>query len=252
MLLGLAGPQQRKTPIRAGRRRHRTHYRVPEPGSHHRTRVSENGTVTFPLIGSVELGGQTIAKAEQTVASKLREGGFALKPQVNILPLCRSAATRSRCSARSTAPAATRSGNLPTPASPTCSPPAASPLGADTVVLIGVRDGKSVRREIDLPTLFAAGSDADDKSTLRRRRDLRPSRPVFYIYGECSAGRVPPGAQHERDAGPATGGGTSARGTVKGLQVHRRDADGKLQVIEPKMDDLLKPDDVIYIKESLF
>ena len=153
VLLGLAGPcSSARRRIRAGRRRHRTHYRVPEPGSHHRDPRLENGTVTFPLIGNVELGGQTIAKAEQTVASKLREGGFVLKPQSTSCP-CRSAATRSRCSARSTAPAATRSKTFNTRLSDmlaTAGGIAAS--GADTVVLIGVRDGKSVRREIDLPT----------------------------------------------------------------------------------------------------
>ena len=34
--------------------------------------------------------------------------------------------------------------------------------------------------------------------------------------------------------------------------MHRRDADGKLQVIEPKMDDLLREGDVVYVRESLF
>ena len=81
--------------------------------------------------------------------------------------------------------------------------------GADTVVPHRVRDGKSVRREIDLPTLFAAGGDADNE-VLRRRRDLCPSRPVFYIYGEVQR----PGAfRLERNMsvmqGLATGGGTS-------------------------------------------
>jgi polysaccharide biosynthesis/export protein len=50
----------------------------------------------------------------------------------------------------------------------------------------------------------------------------------------------------------AAGGGLNLRGTEKGLRVHRRDAEGKLQVIQPKMDDLLREGDVVYVRESLF
>src|SRR5690554_1875150 len=50
-------------------------------------RVSEGGTLTFPLLGSVRVGGQSISGAEATIAGRLREGGFVLKPHVNILPI---------------------------------------------------------------------------------------------------------------------------------------------------------------------
>ena len=76
---------------------------------------------------------------------------------------------------------------------------------------------------------------------------------MVYIYGEVQR----PGPMRlERDMtvmqALATGGGLNLRGTEKGLRVHRRDADGKLQVIEPKMDDLLRDGDVVYVRESLF
>ncbi len=51
------------------------------------TRVSESGTITFPLIGNVAVSGLTIPAAEQKIAKQLRAGGFVLKPQVNILVL---------------------------------------------------------------------------------------------------------------------------------------------------------------------
>ncbi|MBX3687182.1 MAG: polysaccharide export protein EpsE [Rhodocyclaceae bacterium] len=254
VLLGLAGPaaaQDAEYALGAGDIVRITVFQNPDLTTE--TRVSENGTVTFPLIGNVELGGQTIAKAEQTVASKLREGGFVLKPQVNILPL------QIRGNQIAVLGQVNRPGRYPLETFNTrlsdmlATAGGIAASGADTVVLIGVRDGKSVRREIDLPTLFAAGSDADNEVLSGGDVIYVHRAPVFYIYGEVQR----PGAfRLERNMsvmqGLATGGGTSARGTVKGLQVHRRDADGKLQVIEPKMDDLLKPDDVIYIKESLF
>jgi polysaccharide export outer membrane protein len=42
------------------------------------------------------------------------------------------------------------------------------------------------------------------------------------------------------------------RGTEKGLRVHRKGPDGKVQVIQPAMDDALRDGDVVYVRESLF
>ena len=50
----------------------------------------------------------------------------------------------------------------------------------------------------------------------------------------------------------ATGGGLNQRGTEKGIRVHRKAADGKVQVITPTMDDALRDGDVVYVRESLF
>jgi polysaccharide export outer membrane protein len=77
--------------------------------------------------------------------------------------------------------------------------------------------------------------------------------PLVYIYGEVQR----PGAMRlERGMtlmqALATGGGLTQRGTEKGLRVHRRAADGKVQVIQPAMDDPLREGDVVYVRESLF
>jgi polysaccharide export outer membrane protein len=50
----------------------------------------------------------------------------------------------------------------------------------------------------------------------------------------------------------ATGGGLTQRGTDKGIRVHRKGADGAVQVFEPKMDDKLREGDVVFVRESLF
>src|SRR6267154_2441915 len=46
-------------------------------------RVSETGTLSYPLIGSVPVGGLTLPAAEKKLADLLKEGGFVLNPQVN-------------------------------------------------------------------------------------------------------------------------------------------------------------------------
>ena len=49
------------------------------------TRVAESGAITYPLIGSVDLGGLSIAAAEKKIATALKDGGFVQQPQVNIV-----------------------------------------------------------------------------------------------------------------------------------------------------------------------
>jgi polysaccharide export outer membrane protein len=49
-------------------------------------RISEDGTVVFPLIGSVKVGGSTIAQATQAIYTPLN-ARFLVNPQINITVL---------------------------------------------------------------------------------------------------------------------------------------------------------------------
>jgi polysaccharide export outer membrane protein len=50
----------------------------------------------------------------------------------------------------------------------------------------------------------------------------------------------------------AAGGGPTARGSQNRLRVHRKDSQGRLVEAVPQMNDLVRPDDVIHVGESLF
>ena len=78
-------------------------------------------------------------------------------------------------------------------------------------------------------------------------------QPIVYIYGEVQR----PGPMRlEREMtllqALATGGGLTARGTEKGVRVHRKAADGNVTVITPGMTDKLREGDVVFVRESLF
>lgn len=215
-------------------------------------RVSEGGLISFPLLGSVAVGGRSAGTVEREIERQLREGGFVLQPQVTVL------ATQMRGNQVSVIGLVGRPGRYPLETANLrlsdvlATAGGIAPTGADTVVLMGVRDGKTIRREIDIPALFLKGMESDiavaggDILYVHRA-------PTFYIYGEVQR----PGAfRLERNMSVmqalATGGGINQRGTLRGLQVHRRDAEGLLQIVEPALEDLLRPDDVIYVRESLF
>jgi polysaccharide export outer membrane protein len=45
-------------------------------------RVSQNGTITFPLIGTVRVGGLAVAQAEEAISTKLKD--YIISPQVSV------------------------------------------------------------------------------------------------------------------------------------------------------------------------
>ncbi|QID16761.1 polysaccharide export protein EpsE [Nitrogeniibacter mangrovi] len=217
------------------------------------TRVSEAGAITFPLVGTVKVGSLTIPAAEQAIADQLRSGGFVLKPQVNILPL------QIRSNQVAVLGQVNRPGRYPLETLDTrlsdmlATAGGISPNGADEVVLVGARHGEPLRVTVDIPEVFAKGDFSKDLLLQGGDRIYVQRAPKFYIYGQVNrpgAFRLEPGMTVMQ--GLATGGGITPRGTEKGLQIHRRGADGKIEVVEPKLTSALKNNDVIYVRESLF
>jgi polysaccharide export outer membrane protein len=76
---------------------------------------------------------------------------------------------------------------------------------------------------------------------------------VFYIYGEVQK----PGAYRLEKSmnimqAISLGGGVTPRGTERGVQIRREDGNGKPVTIPADPMATIQPDDVIYVKESLF
>lgn len=216
-------------------------------------RVSENGSISFPLIGNVALGGLSIGAAEKKIADALKSGGFLRQPQVNIVLV------QMRGSQASVLGQVNRPGRFPLEtANIRVSDMLALAGGAtaqadDVVILTGVRDGQPVRKLIDIPALFLGNQSQDDILVMAGDTLYVQKAPVFYIYGEAQrsgAFRIERGMTVMQ--GLATGGGPTARGTENRLQLHRRDANGVVQKLSPALTDLLQPNDVIYVRESLF
>jgi polysaccharide export outer membrane protein len=216
-------------------------------------RVSEAGTISFPLLGTVPIGGLGVAQAEKLIADGLRTGNFVKQPQVSILVL------QVRGNQASVLGQVNRPGRFPIESAEMrlsellATAGGVASTGADVVTLVGRRNGQPFRQEIDLPALFRGGKLGDDPLVLNGDTVYVDRSPIVYIYGEVQR----PGALRlERGMtllqALATGGGLTQRGTEKGIRVHRKDADGKVQVLQPGMDDRVQEGDVVYVRESLF
>ncbi len=216
------------------------------------TRVSENGNISFPLLGQVGVGGLSTAAAEKKLASLLERGGFVKKPQVNIIVTALQSQTVSVLGQ------VNRPGRYPIEGRRSLMDMLAlaggiSTEGGDKVSLIRTRNGRTVRDEIDVVRMMRAGQLGEDHLVSGSDVVFVERAPKFYIYGEVQR----PGAFRLERAMTVTqalsaGGGLSLRGTERGLIIKRRDALGQLRTIKAKGDDLIEVDDVVYVKESWF
>ena len=217
------------------------------------TRITEAGVISYPLLGSVSLAGLTVAEAEQRIAKGLREGNFVKQPQVSINVV------QARGNQVSVLGQVGRPGRYPLETGEVrltdmlATAGGVGPFGSELIVIVGTRSGQPYRAEVDLPTVF--GPNRRNADVLLQNGDVIwvERAPTIYMYGEVQK----PGAMRlERNMtvmqALASAGGLTLRGTARGLRVSRKDASGATREIEPAMTDTLRPDDVVFVRESVF
>ena len=216
-------------------------------------RVSESGAISYPLIGSVQIGGLSVAAAEKRIADALKSGGFVRQPQVNIVLL------QVRGNQVSVLGQVNRPGRFPLETLNTrvsdmlAVAGGITPAGDDVVILTGRRDGKPFRKAIDIPHLYQ-GNTPEEDIVLTGGDTIYVNRaPIFYIYGEAQQ----PG-QYRIERGMtvmqalAQGGGPTPRGSQNRLRLNRLMPDGHVEQMSPEMSEPVQANDVIYVGESFF
>jgi len=216
------------------------------------TRVSESGMITFPLLGQVAVGGLKVAEAEKKIGGLLESGGFVRKAQVNLI------VTSIISQQVSVLGQVNRPGRYPLEGKRSVLDLLAmaggfSAEGGDTVSLIQRRGAETIKTTIDVIGIVRSGKLDTDVELSANDVIYAERAPRFYIYGEVQR----PGMfRLERGMtvvqALSSGGGLSLRGTERGMVIKRRSATGVIQVIDAKQDELVQPDDVVYVKESWF
>lgn len=216
-------------------------------------RVSESGVISYPLVGSVQVGGLTISEAEKKIGDALRMGEFIKKPQVNIV------LRQVRGNQVAVLGQVSRPGRFPLETFNTrvsdmlAAAGGATATGDDVLIITGQREGKPFRKVIDIPGLFLNAKSEDDILLAGGDTLFVNKAPMFYIYGEAQR----PGPYRiERGMtvmqALAQGGGPTVRGSQNRLILNRRDTTGNVVETVPKLTDPVRAEDVLYVRESLF
>jgi polysaccharide export outer membrane protein len=217
-------------------------------------RVSEAGVISYPLLGAVRIGGMSTTRVESLIAQRLRDGKFLQNPQVTVN------VTAFRSQQVSVLGNVARPGRYPLETTGMRLSEVLSmaggvaPTGADDVVLVTQRNGKPLRVEVDLVEMFAVGDLSKDPRLQAGDVVYVNRAPQYYIYGQVQRpGMYGLDRNMTLAQAIAKGGGLSLRGTDRGVRVHRRYGNsGQVQVLEPKLDDPIRPDDLVFVRESVF
>ncbi len=215
-------------------------------------RISQDDqTIVFPLLGEVVIGGLTPEAAGGKIARLLKDRGFIKSPQVTVtvdefvsqkIPIMGQVQ---------------RPGEYPLEGESRVVDLIAQAGGvredaADVIIVVKDEDGKSIKREIDL-LRFYAGDMSQNIKVSKGDFILVPKMDTYYIYGEV---RRPGMYRLEREMtvmqAVSIGGGVTDRGSLKGMEVTRKRADGSEQKVRLQLNDKLQPNDVLYVKERLF
>lgn len=212
-------------------------------------RVAESGTITCPLIGSVPVAGLSSAEVEQTLARRFIDGGFLRQPQVSVL-IAEYVSQKVSVLGHVSKP-----GQYALRASSNVLDILAEAGGiiaqsASDYATLMRSDGTKL--DLNLDALFR-GDPAQNVTVKGGDRLYVPRAEHFYIYGQVNR----PGQYRlERNMtlsrAISAGGGLTSRGTERRAVVKRRDAQGKEQEYSIRESDVLKADDVLFIKESWF
>jgi polysaccharide export outer membrane protein len=245
-------PSQVLEAVGAGDMLRITVFRNPELNTE--ARVTEQGTITFPLIGDVPVTGLTPQQVGNRIADKLRSGKFVVNPEVSVA----MAQVNSR--QVSVLGNVTKPGRYPIDNVNSrlldfiAAAGGVTGTGSDSVTVVQVRDGKTIKTDVDLDRMFRQGDSVATNMALQPGDTIFVHRaPVVYVYGEvqkAGAYRLEPHMTVMQAI--AMGGGLTVRGTERGVRIHRRDPSGNVKKMEVSLTDPVQSDDVVFVRESLF
>jgi polysaccharide biosynthesis/export protein len=215
--------------------------------------VGDDGMLSVPLAGPVPVGGVSPVEAAARVAKALKDGGYFVDPHVTII------VTQSHSQLVSVVGEVEKPGRYPVTPRTTIvdlvalaggTKDSASDVG---YVLRGDASGHVNRYPINLNGLTDVG-DSLPTATLQGGDSLVvPRAALCYVYGEVTtpgAYRLGPGLTVLQAISKA--GGVTARGSERRIQVKRAAKDGHYEISRAKPGDLVQPDDIIQVKESIF
>jgi len=215
-------------------------------------RISERGTVLFPMIGEVQVAGLTPTQAGKRIADKLNQGRYVVNPEVTVSMMqvnSRQVSVLGNVNKPGRYPLDSQTAHL---TDFIAVAGGLAPTGSDEVTVVTTKDGKTSKREVDLAAIFNTGDVSQNIELQPGDTVYVHKAPMVYVYGEVQKGgayRVEPNMTVMQAI--AMGGGVTPRGTLRGIKISRREG-SNVREISAHLTDTVKPDDVVYVSESLF
>ena len=220
-------------------------------------RVSGDGRIAFPLIGEVSLSGLTVGDAERTIATQLGEG-YIVHPHVSVF-ISEYKSKKVTVLGEVAKPGIVVLRGASTLMEVLSDAGGITPNAGDAVVIQrmnaagGDRTGKDeVTVVVDTKRLFEEGDVSANIPVQNGDSIYVPKAAFVYVNGEVKtpgAYKITKGLTVLKSITLA--GGLTPKASESRTRIIRKRAKGE-ESIKAKMDDLVMPDDIILVPESLF
>ncbi len=218
--------------------------------------VSDKGTITLPLIGTVIVEGKTPAEVEKLFASRLSEGKYLHEPKVAVQIV------QQRSRGIYVLGEVQKPGRIPLQGQVSLldalSLAGGLTVNADDVAVIVHREGsaagqQSAKLPLNLNKLTTETRALLNQSMLPGDVIYVGKRKVFFVNGEV---RKPGMYVMEEELTVmrvlSIGGGVSDRGSLSRIMIHRKNAQNEIVEVPAGLADAVLPGDVVFVKERLF
>jgi polysaccharide biosynthesis/export protein len=215
--------------------------------------VADDGAIRVPLAGSVPVGGLSSEAAARRVEKAFKDGGFFIDPHVT-LTVTQSLSQRVSVLGEVKLP-----GRYPIDGKTSIIDLLAQAGGqtefASTTVYVLRTDaaGAVKRYPVNLKDLVGPGASAPTQLLRAGDSVFVPRAEQFFILGEVQKPamyKLEPNLTVLQAISLA--GGVTPKGSDRRVEIKRTGKDGQQLVVKPKPNDLVQPDDVIRVKESIF
>lgn len=215
-------------------------------------RLLEDGSISFPLLGTVSLRGMTEREAEARLANLLEEGAIVISPQVSVVVeqyLGQQVSVLGEVH-RPGKYAIDRNGTIVDLISQAGG---VNDNADDTAIVTSTRQGETTTRVLDLTAILRDGDPRQNTVIYGGDTVYVPRMKQFYIYGEVNN----PGVyrlEHDMTVmqGLSVAGGLTERGTQRGIRIERRMQNKETESLGAELGDVLHPNDVVFVSESFF
>ena len=216
--------------------------------------IGDDGTVRVPLAGAVAVSGLSPAEAAQKVEAALKQGQFLVNPQVTF-SVIKSLSQRVSVLGEVHLP-----GRYPIESDTTILDLLAlaggrTEKGDDTIYLMRQNAAGTLEQfPIDLNVAVGKGAAPAIMQTLRGGdRIFVPTAQQFFVSGEVHS---PAAYRLDNDMtvleAISRAGGITDRGSMRRVEIKRRDGSGRYVVVSAKPNDKIAANDVVTVKERLF
>lgn len=215
--------------------------------------VADDGTLSVPLAGPVQIAGLSPSEASQRIEAALKNGHFLVDPHVTLAVLV------SRSQRVSVLGQVGKAGIYQIESNMTifdllAQAGGALETGSDVIFLLRTDSNGVVQRyPLNTKNLDEVQKSIPGHALRGGDTIFIPRAEQFYIYGEVTSPnkyRVEPDMTVIEAI--ARAGGVTPRGSERRVDIKRMAADGSYVTVKAKLNDPVKPDDVIHVKESIF